>query len=82
MDYSPPALSMGFFRQEYWSGLPFPPRGDLPDTGIEFTSPTSPALAGRLFTARTTSQKQGKHQADQQKEEEDRGLVQPQSFSL
>ena len=34
-------LSMGFSRQEYWSGLPFPSSGDLPDPGIE---PTSPAL--------------------------------------
>ena len=34
-------LSMGFSRQEYWSGLPFPSPGDLPDTGIE---PRSPAL--------------------------------------
>ena len=34
-------LSMGFPRQEYWSGLPVPPPGDLPDTGIK---PTSPAL--------------------------------------
>ena len=33
--------SMGFFRQEYWSGLPFPSPGDLPDPGIE---PGSPAL--------------------------------------
>ena len=39
-------LSMGFFRQEYWSGLPFPPPGDLPDPRIEPTSPepTSPVL--------------------------------------
>ena len=36
-----PPLSMGFSRQEYWSGLPFPPPGDLPDPGIE---PESPAL--------------------------------------
>ena len=36
-------LSTGFSRQEYWSGLPFPPPGDLPDPGME---PTSPALAG------------------------------------
>ena len=35
---------MGFSRQEYWSGLPFPPPGDLPDQGIEPTSPLSPAL--------------------------------------
>ena len=37
-------LSVGFFRQEYWSRLPFPPRGDLPDPGIEPSSPKSPAL--------------------------------------
>ena len=35
---------MGFSRQEYWSGLLFPPPGDLPDPGIEPTSPGSPAL--------------------------------------
>ena len=40
-------LSMGFFSQEYWSGLPFPPPGDLAGPGI---GPTSPALAGRFFT--------------------------------
>ena len=34
-------LSMGFSRQEYWSGFPCPPLGDLPDTGIEPTSPES-----------------------------------------
>ena len=32
--------SMGFSKQEYWSGLPFPPPGDLPDPGIEPRSPT------------------------------------------
>ena len=37
-------LSMGFFGQEYWSGLPFPPPGDLPNSGIEPESPMSPAL--------------------------------------
>ena len=36
--------SMIFSRQEYWSGLPFPPPGDLPNPGIEPTSPVSPAL--------------------------------------
>ena len=41
-------LSMGFSRQEYWSGLPFPSPGDVPDPGIE---PTCPALAGRFLTA-------------------------------
>ena len=44
-----PPLSMGFPRQEYWSGLPFPSPGDLPDPGIENASPVSPALAGRFF---------------------------------
>ena len=39
--------SMGFSRQEYWSGLPFPSPGDLPSPGIE---PASPALAGWFFT--------------------------------
>ena len=40
-------LSMRFSRQEYWSGLPCPPPGDLPNPGIE---PVCPALAGRFFT--------------------------------
>ena len=40
------SLSMGFSRQEYWSGLPFPSPGDLPDPGIE---PVSPVLAGGFF---------------------------------
>ena len=40
-------LSMGFSRQEYWTGLPFPTPGDLPDPGIESMSP---ALVGRCFT--------------------------------
>ena len=46
-------LSMGFSRQEYWSGLPCPPPGDLPNTGIKPTSLTFPALAGRFFTTTT-----------------------------
>ena len=40
---------MGFFRQEYWSGLPFPSSGDLSDRGIEPESLTSPALADGFF---------------------------------
>ena len=40
-------ILMEFTRQEYWSGLPFPPSGALPSPGIE---PRSPALAGRFFT--------------------------------
>ena len=43
-------LSMESSRHEYWSGLPFPPPGDLPDAGIELTSLVSPALTGRFFT--------------------------------
>ena len=42
-------LSMELYRQKYWSGLPFPTPGDLPNPQIEPTSPMSPALAGRLF---------------------------------
>ena len=38
-------LSMGFSRQEYWSGLPFPSPGDLPDPGIEHGSPALEADA-------------------------------------
>ena len=40
-------LSMGFPRQEHWSGWPFPPPVDLPDPGTE---PSSPALASEFFT--------------------------------
>jgi len=40
---------MGFSRQEYWSGLPCPPPGDLPNAGIE-----PPAPAGRFFTTSAT----------------------------
>ena len=40
-------LSLGFPRQEYWSGLPFSPPEDLPDLGVK---PMSPALAGVFFT--------------------------------
>ena len=44
------SLSMGFSRQEYWSGLPHPSPGDLPDPGIKRVSLMSLALAGRFFT--------------------------------
>ena len=43
-------LSMGFSRQEYWSGLPCPPLGGIPDPGIEPTSLMSQALSGGFFT--------------------------------
>ena len=43
-------LSMGFSRQEHWSGLPFLSLGDLPDPGMEPMSLAFPALAGGFFT--------------------------------
>ena len=46
------SLSMGFSRQEYWSGLPCAPPGDPPDPGI--FKPASPALAGGFFTTSAT----------------------------
>ena len=51
MDCSPPGPSVhGIFQAGYWSGLPFPPPGDLPDPGIEPMSPASPALACGFFS--------------------------------
>ena len=50
-------LSMGFPRQEYWSGLPFPSPGDLPHLGIEPPSPVSPALQADSLPAEPS----GKH---------------------
>ena len=49
-------LSMGFFRQEHWSGLPCPPPGDLPNPGIQPASAslTSLALAGGFVTTTPT----------------------------
>ena len=41
---------MGFSRQEYWSGLPFPSSGDLPDPGTELASLAYPTWVGRFFT--------------------------------
>ena len=56
-------LSVGSSRQEYWSGFPFPSRGDLPDPGIDPEikpmSPKSPVLASRFFT----TEPPGKHTA-------------------
>ena len=46
-------LSVGFFRQEYWSGLPFPLPGNLPDPGIEPMYPVFPALAGGFSTTKS-----------------------------
>ena len=44
-------LSMGFSRQKYWSGLPFPPPGDLPDPGFKPRSPLAPASESGFVTA-------------------------------
>ena len=49
-DCGPPGSSMGFPRQDYWSGLPFPTPGDLPNPGMEPMSPVSPALACEFLT--------------------------------
>ena len=49
-----PPLSTGFSKQEYWSGLPILPPGDLPDVGIEAVSLKSPALSSGFFTISTT----------------------------
>ena len=49
-------LSVGFSRQEYWSGLLCPPPGDLPNPGIKSASLMSPALVSGWFTASTTSE--------------------------
>ena len=49
-------LPMEFFRQEYWSGLPFPSPGDLPDSGTESASP---ALSGRFFTTEPPGKPRG-----------------------
>ena len=54
MDCSPPFLSMGFSRQEHWSGLSYPLPGDLPQAGIEPVSLTYPALAGGFFAISVT----------------------------
>ena len=58
MDCSlPGSSSMEFSRQEYWSGLSFPPPGDLPESGIQ---PESPALAGGFLTAEPPGKPPGK----------------------
>ena len=58
MDCSPLGSSVGFPRQEYWSGWLFPPPGDLRDPGIEPTSPAAPALSGRVFTTEPSGKPQ------------------------
>ena len=68
MDYNHQApLSMGFSRQEYWSGLPFPPLGDLPDPGIKPESLTFPALEHGFFTTGATWEALSLYKYDQNK---------------
>ena len=55
-------LSVGFSRQEYWSGLPCPPPGDLLDSGAGPASLVSPALAGRFFIATPSGKSPGSRQ--------------------
>ena len=59
-------LSLGFPRQEYWSGLTFPPPGDLPNPGIE---PVSPTLAGGLFTTEPPGKPDGRWGKEMEKRE-------------
>ena len=54
MDCSQAPLSMEFFRQEYWIGLPCPLPGDLPNSKVKPMSPMSPALSGGFFTTVAT----------------------------
>ena len=49
-------LSIGFSRQEYWSRLPCPPAGDLPNPGIKPVTLKSLAITGRFFTTSTTGE--------------------------
>ena len=56
-------LSMGFSRQEYWNGLPFPPPGNLPNPGIKPVSLMSPALAGGFLTKSAIRGRSGKYKA-------------------
>ena len=57
-------LSLGFPRQEYWPGLPFPLPGTLPDPGIESESPLSPASAGGFFITEPSRSSFGCHSCD------------------
>ena len=58
-------LSMGFFSQEYWSGLPFPPPADLPNPGIKPESSVSPALQADSLPAEPSGKSSGKRFTEQ-----------------
>ena len=55
------SLSMGFSRQEYWSGLPFPPQEDLPNPGIKLKSPAPSALQAESLTLEPSGSPQWRH---------------------
>ena len=59
-------LSLGFSWQEYWSRLPFPPPGDLPDPRIKLASLMSPALAGGFFATSATWEGLSRLQSNQE----------------
>ena len=69
-------LSMGFSRQEYWSGSPCPPPGHLPDPAIRPSSLMSPALAGRFFTTSATWETQKERTTEYWVTQETRGVFQ------
>ena len=62
-------LSMGVSRQDYWSGMPCPSAGDLPDPGTEPRSLASLALAGGLFTTVPPAESQGQTKGGSKREE-------------
>ena len=61
-------LSIEFSRQEYWSGLPFPTLGHLPNPGIKPVSLASPTLAGRFFTTVPSGKHNNIHSSNNKKE--------------
>ena len=73
-------LSMGFSRQEYWSGLPCPLPGDLLDPGIKPDFLTSPAWAGGSFTTGTTCKTQGRILGCSKNHDVEKGL--PQNLNI
>ena len=72
------SLAMGFSMQEYWSGLPFPSPGELPDSGIE---PGSPALAGRFFNNWATREALYYDMANSKEDSGLKAVARPQSSS-
>ena len=75
-------LSLGFFRQEYWSGLPCPPPGDLPNLETEPMFLMSPVLAGVLCTASATWEAQSVSCSDLSDSFRPHGLYSPPGLSV